>query len=43
MVTMAVVVSDTSPLRALAHLQHLTWLQDLFGTVIVPPAVAVEL
>ena len=27
---MAIVVSDTSPIRALAHLDCLTWLGDLF-------------
>jgi predicted nucleic acid-binding protein len=39
---MAVVISDTSPLRALAHLGHLEWLEDLFGRVLLPPAVARE-
>ena len=40
---MPVVVSDTSPLRALAHLDHLDWLRVLFGQVLVPPAVVDEL
>jgi hypothetical protein len=40
---MAVVVSDTSPLRALEHLQRLDILQSLFGKVLVPPAVVEEL
>ena len=40
---MPVVVSDTSPLRALAHLGHLGWLQELFQQVRLPPAVAFEL
>jgi predicted nucleic acid-binding protein len=39
----AVVVSDTSPLRALAQLGLLDLLQVLFGQVLVPPAVAQEL
>jgi uncharacterized protein len=40
---MPVVVSDTSPLRALQHLGHLDWLHELFGHVFLPPAVAAEL
>ena len=40
---MSVVVSDTSPIRALAHLGHLSILHDLFGEVLIPPAVAAEL
>ena len=40
---MAVVVSDTSPVRALAHLEMLPVLQVLFGKVLVPPAVVCEL
>lgn len=40
---MPVIVSDTSPVRALAHLELLPWLQALFSEVIVPPAVAEEL
>ncbi|MBL7038032.1 MAG: DUF3368 domain-containing protein [Pirellulaceae bacterium] len=39
---MAVVVSDTSPLRALDHLGHLDWLEELFDQVYLPPAVASE-
>lgn len=38
-----VVVSDTSPVRALAHLRLLELLDDLFDRVLVPPAVADEL
>ena len=37
---MLVVVSDTSPIRALAHLGHLDILPRLFDTVVLPPAVA---
>jgi len=40
---MVVVVSDTSPIRALAHLQLLDALGELFGEVLVPQAVAEEL
>jgi hypothetical protein len=40
---MAVVVSDNSPLRALAHLGHVDWLEDFFDQVFLPPAVASEL
>lgn len=40
---MPIVVSDTSPLRALAHLNRLDLLQALFGEVFVPPAVIAEL
>jgi hypothetical protein len=42
-VTLAVVVSDTSPIRALAHLGLVELLRDLFGDVLVPPAVETEL
>jgi predicted nucleic acid-binding protein len=38
-----VVVSDTSPIRALAHLDLLGLLPGLFDRVFVPPAVALEL
>jgi uncharacterized protein len=38
-----VVVSDTSPLRALDFLGKLDILEKLFGEVILPPAVAEEL
>jgi predicted nucleic acid-binding protein len=38
-----IVVSDTSPLRALAHLQRLDWLAQLFESVYIPPGVANEL
>lgn len=40
---MSIVVSDTSPIRALDFLQRLEVLEALFGEVIVPPAVATEL
>lgn len=40
---MKVVVSDTSPIRALSHLDRLELLASLLGEVIVPPAVAEEL
>ncbi|HUG90643.1 MAG TPA: DUF3368 domain-containing protein [Planctomycetaceae bacterium] len=38
-----IVVSDTSPIRALNHLGLLPALERLFGTVLIPPAVASEL
>jgi predicted nucleic acid-binding protein len=38
-----VVVSDTSPVCSLAHLNHLDFLGRLFGEVLVPPALAAEL
>jgi uncharacterized protein len=38
-----IVVSDTSPVRALANLGRLDLLRDLFTEVVVPPAVAREL
>jgi predicted nucleic acid-binding protein len=38
-----VVVSDTSPIRALAHLQLLNIIPSLFGCVLIPPAVLKEL
>lgn len=40
---MAVVVSDTSPIPALAHLQCVKLLEDLYREVLVPPAVVQEL
>lgn len=40
---MSVVVSDTSPIRALAHLGLVDVLHELYGTVVVPPAVHDEL
>src|SRR6266540_397775 len=40
---MAVVVSDTSPIRALDFLKSLHLLQRLFSEVVVPPAVRDEL
>jgi hypothetical protein len=36
-------VADTSPVRALASLSLVHLFQDLYGKVLVPPAVAVEL
>lgn len=39
----ALVVSDTSPLRALHHLSFVDLLGKLFTVVLVPPAVASEL
>jgi uncharacterized protein len=38
-----IVVSDTSPIRALSHLGMLGILETLFGEVIIPPAVVDEL
>jgi predicted nucleic acid-binding protein len=38
-----VVVSDTSPIRALAHLGRIHLLRDLFDAVVVPPVVDEEL
>jgi predicted nucleic acid-binding protein len=40
---MTVIVSDTSPIRCLAHLELLHLLQELYVEVTVPPAVADEL
>jgi predicted nucleic acid-binding protein len=40
---MSIVVSDTSPIRALAHLQLTRILRDLYSTVIIPTAVAGEI
>lgn len=40
---MPIVVSDTSPIRALAHLDLLVVLEILFGQIVVPPAVDTEL
>lgn len=40
---MSVVVSDTSPLRALAHVGQLSLLPHFFDRILVPPAVAAEL
>lgn len=40
---MAIVVSDTSPIRALAHLDLLALLGELFEQILLPPAVADEL
>jgi predicted nucleic acid-binding protein len=42
-VTLAVVITDTSPVRALNHLELLPLLGRLFGSVFVPPSVADEL
>jgi hypothetical protein len=38
-----IVVSDTSPIRALCHLQLIELLRDLFSEVLLPPAVRDEL
>lgn len=40
---MSIVVSDTSPIRVLAHLGHLELLRTLFREVLVPTAVVLEL
>ena len=40
---MAVIVSDTSPIRTLCHLGQIDWLQSLFSEVLIPPAVVSEL
>ncbi len=40
---MSLIVSDTSPIRALAHLGLIELLRELFVDVLVPPAVAAEL
>lgn len=40
---MPIVVSDTSPIRALHHLGLLSLLERIYGTVFLPDAVAVEL
>lgn len=40
---MTIVVSDTSPVRALHHVGQIELLRDLYGTVFIPPAVAHEL
>lgn len=40
---MVIVVSETSPIRALAHLNRMDRLAALFDRVLVPPAVDVEL
>src|SRR4051812_33204914 len=42
-VTVAVVVSDTSSIRALAHLGLVDLLRELFFEALIPPAVAAEL
>lgn len=40
---MSVVVSDTSPIRALAHLDLLPLLGELYDEVVIPPAIFDEL
>jgi hypothetical protein len=40
---LTVVVSDTSPIRALWHVGELELLRQLFGQVLLPPAVVAEL
>jgi predicted nucleic acid-binding protein len=39
----SIVVSDTSPVRALVHLDRVRLLTDLFREVLIPPAVLAEL
>jgi predicted nucleic acid-binding protein len=41
--TLAIVISDTSPIRALAQLNRMDLLPSLFDQVLVPPAVDAEL
>jgi predicted nucleic acid-binding protein len=41
--TVPIVVSDTSPIRALAHLDLMDLLPALYSEVLIPPAVAREL
>jgi hypothetical protein len=38
-----IVISNSSPVIALDHFGHLSLLDALFGTVIIPPAVAQEI
>ena len=38
-----IVISDTSPIRALCHLQKMELLHKLFGEMLIPPAVEIEL
>lgn len=38
-----IVVSDTSPLNVLVRIEHVELLPQLFGRVLIPPAVAAEL
>ena len=40
---MSIVVSDTSPIRAFHFLEQISLLKNLFGAVIIPPAVVNEL
>lgn len=40
---MSVVVSDTSPIRALDHLKLTSLLERFYGEVLIPPSVAAEL
>ncbi len=40
---MPIVVSDTSPIRALDHLREVHLIAEMYGRVIVPPEVAREL
>jgi predicted nucleic acid-binding protein len=42
-VSVRIVVSDTSPIRALAHLELVDLLDALYGEVFIPPAVVFEL
>lgn len=38
-----IVVSDTSPIRTLTHLSLMDLLRELFGEILIPPAVQAEL
>lgn len=38
-----IVISDTSPIRALSHLRLIELLRELFQEVLIPPAVELEL
>ncbi|MGN6369783.1 MAG: DUF3368 domain-containing protein [Phycisphaerae bacterium] len=40
---MAIIISDTSPIRALNHLKMLSLVGQLYGELIIPPAVELEL
>ena len=37
------VVADSSPLIVLIHIGHVEILSQLFGTVLIPPAISAEL
>ena len=40
---MAIIISDTSPVRAFAYLGRFDLLAQLFGEILIPPAVMIEL